>query len=48
MLFSAASFCAVLDNHVSMSQGISFIIPATDPLVNISWQPRIVPLFPPF
>jgi hypothetical protein len=33
----SASLCALLDKHVSLSQGISFVIPAPDPLANLRW-----------
>jgi len=33
----SASLCAVLDKHVSLSQGISIVLPAPDPLANLTW-----------
>ena len=34
---ASASLCALLDKHISLSQGISFVISAPDPLANIGW-----------
>jgi hypothetical protein len=33
----SASLCALLDKHVSLSQGLSVIIPGIDPLANLTW-----------
>jgi len=33
----SASLCALLDQHVSLSQGLSVLIPAHDPLSNLTW-----------
>jgi len=33
----SAALCALLDKHVSLSQGLSFVIPAPDPLANLRW-----------
>lgn len=33
----SASLCAVLDPHISLSQGISVVIPPLDPLANLGW-----------
>ncbi len=33
----SASLCSLLDKHISLSQGISIIIPPLDPLANLGW-----------
>ncbi len=33
----SAALCALLDKHVSLSQGISVLIPPPDPLANLRW-----------